>query len=104
MKSSEVHFSVCLRDDHEADPTLFHEDAVPYDMRCKDFFSTRPDDHTLVVDWQTEECESSHGLPQFKTEAERWAAANGVKGSGVVVKFKLSTRGGVEWKAKFEVK
>lgn len=104
MKSSEITFWVCPHDETTDDPKRFREGALPYDMRYKDFYTDRPDDNTLVIDWQTQECESDHGLNQFKAEAERWANENGVKGSGITVKFKLSTRGGVPWKADFDIK
>lgn len=104
MKSNEVHFSVCAYDEKSTDAKKFREGAFPYEMRFKDYFLDRPDENTVEIDWETQECESDHGLAQFKAEAERWAKENGLIGSGLTVRFKLSTRGGVDWKTEFEIK
>lgn len=104
MKSNDIHFSVCLYYERSTDAKKFREGAFPYDMRFKDYFVKRPDDSTVVIDWQTQECNNDDGLTQFKAEAKRWAKENGIIGSGITVKFKLSTRGDVPWKRKFEVK
>lgn len=104
MKSNDIHFSVCIHDECSTDATKFREGAFPYDMRFKDYFLDRPDENTVVIDWETQECDNDNGLAQFKAEAERWAKENGIIGSGITVKFKLSTRGGVDWKSEFEIK
>lgn len=104
MTSAEVHFSVCQHDERSTDAKKFREGAFSYDMRFKDYLLDRPDDNTVVIDWETQECENDNGLAKFKAEAERWAKANGIIGSGITVKFKLSTRGGVDWKSEFELK
>ena len=104
MNSQDIHFSVCPYDERSTDAKKFREGAFPYDMRFKDYFLDRPDENTVVIDWETQECNNDDGLTQFKMEAERWAKENGIIGSGITVKFKLSTRGGVDWKREFEVK
>lgn len=104
MNSQDIHFSVCPYDERSTDATKFREGAFPYDMRFKDYFLDRPDENTVVIDWETQECNNDDGLAQFKMEAERWAKENGIIGSGITVQFKLSTRGGVGWKSEFEIK
>lgn len=104
MKSNEIKFRVCAYDSKPENTTDFFEGAFPIDMRFKDWFLKAPDENTVVIDWQTQECESDHGLAQFKAEAKRWAKANGIIGSGITVKFKLSTRGDVKWKRRFSIK
>lgn len=104
MTSKEIHFAVCPYDERSTDAKKFREGAFPYDMRFKDYFLNRPDENTVEIDWETQECDNDNGLAQFKAEAERWAKENGIIGSGITAKFKLSTRGDVPWKKEFEIK